>query len=295
MALRIEKRTQITAGLIALLLAPAAFSQQQFRYEVWHGHSRPPRPVWHGQLAPSIKKKFGNPGTLTVTPQGVSFEESYAGQKQPKHPHVWSWSYTDIQQLEIAPKTLRVLTYKDNKWKLGADREYRFDLLPSDRSFSDAYALLKNKLDQRFVAALADKDINALWEMPVKLQGRIQGSEGILQVAADRIVYRTDKKDTSRTWRYEDIENISSSGPFQLTLTTYERAITHYGNLKGFNFQLKERIDEKRYNALWRRLNQEKGLDLLTGYREAQDKETQATLRANGSKSKEPQKENEQE
>ena len=270
-----EFRSQKTVGSIiglALLLVPAAFSQQEFRYQVWHGHTRPPRPVWHGRVVPRFQKKFGNPGTLTVTAQGVSFEESYAGKKKPKHPHAWSWSYSDIQQLEIAPKMLRVLTYQDNKWKLGADREYRFDLLPSDASFSDAYGLLKDKLDQRFVAALADKDINALWEMPVKLLGRIQGSEGILEVGADRIVYRTDKKDASRTWRYQDIENISSSGPFELTLTTYERAVTHYGNLKGFNFQLKERLDEKRYNALWLRLNQGKGLEVLGTYRDSQGK-----------------------
>ena len=288
MALRIEKRTQIAGGLIALLLAPAAFSQQQFRYEVWHGGSR----MLH---VPPHMKKTGHRGILTIANSGVSFEETYTGKKKPKQPESWSWSYQDIQQLEIAPKMLRVLTYKDNKWKLGADREYRFDLLTSDGSFADAYGLLKDKLDQRFVAALADKDIKALWEIPVKLQGRIQGSEGVLEVGADRIVYRTDTKDTSRTWRYEDIENISSSGPFQLTLTTYERAKTHYGNLKGFNFQLKEPLDEKRYNALWRRLNQEKGLELLNTYREAQDKETQATLRADGSKSKEHPKENKQE
>ncbi len=269
-----EFRSQKTVGSIiglALLLAPAALSQQQFRYEVWHGHTSLPRPVWHGRLVPRFQKKFGNRGTLIVTAQGISFEESYAG-KKPKHPHAWTWSYQDIQQLEIAPKMLRVLTYQDNKWKLGADREYRFDLLPSDGSFSDAYGLLKNQLDQRFVAALADEDINPLWEIPVKLQGRIQGSEGILHVGPDRIVYTTDKKDTSRTWRYQDIENISSSGPFDLTLTTYERAVTHYGNLKGFNFQLKERLDEKRYNALWRRLNQAKGLEVLSAYGDTQDK-----------------------
>lgn len=294
MALRIEKRTQITAGLIALLLAPAALAQQQFRYDVWHGHTRPPHPVWHGQLAPNLKTKFGNPGALTITDKGVSFEESYAEKKKPKHPHAWTWAYQDIQQLEIAPREVRVLTYKDNRWKLGADREYRFDLLPSEDSFAGAYQLLKDRLDQRFVAALADKEIQALWVIPVKLQGRIQGSEGVLQVGADRIVYSTDKKDTSRTWRYEDIENISSSGPFQLTLTTYERATAHYGNLKGFNFQLKKRLDEKKYNALWRRLNQEKGLDLLTAYQEAQDKETQATLSARQSESTQPKKETQQ-
>ena len=275
MALRIEKRTQITAGLIALLIAPAAFSQQQFRYQVWRGESR----VAH--LPPHFKK-VGNMGVLTVTNSGIAFEETGKERKKPKHPKTWSWAYQDIQQLKITPKLLTVVTYKDNKWKFGADRQYDFDLVPdkTDKTFAEAYDLLKGHLDQRFVVALADKEIQALWEIPAKLQGRITGSEGVLRVGSDQIVYNTDNKDNSRTWRYEDIENISSSGPFQLTLTTYERATTHYGSLKGFNFQLKERLDEKRYNALWRKLNQEKGLDLLNAYQETGDKDTRATLRA---------------
>ena len=74
------------------LLAPAAFAQDQ-RYDVWHGHPRPPH-----------IKKAGNMGTLTITDAGVSFEETYQNGKQPKHPHAWRWEYQDIQQLKIAPK-----------------------------------------------------------------------------------------------------------------------------------------------------------------------------------------------
>ena len=63
------------------------------------------------------------------------------------------------------------------------------------------------------------------------------------------------------------IRKTRSSGPFQLTITTFERAKTHYGNLKGFNFELKQRLEEPRYNDLWRRLNQSKGLEILDTYR----------------------------
>jgi len=86
-------------------------------------------------------------------------------------------------------------------------------------------------------------------------------------VGSTAIVYKSEKNGESRTWRYEDIENISSSGPFQLTLTTFERAKSHYGSLKGFNFELKRRLDEARYNDLWLRLNQSKGLGVLESYR----------------------------
>jgi hypothetical protein len=243
------------AALASLvLLAPAAFAQD-LKYDVWHGHSRPPH-----------VKKAGNMGTLNITDAGVSFEETYKNGGKPKHPHTWRWDYQDIQQLKIAPKSLTVLTYKDNKWKLGADREYQFDLL-ADKTFEDAYQLLKGRLDQRLVAAIPDDLSSILWEIPVKHLRRVRGDEGVLQVGPDTIVYRSADKTESRTWRYEDIENISSSGPFDLTITTFERAKTHYGNLKGFNFELKERLEEARYNELWLRLNQSKGLQILNSYR----------------------------
>jgi hypothetical protein len=255
MEFRIEKG--IGAFLIGLaLLAPASFAQD-LRYDVWHGHSGPPH-----------IKKAGNMGALTITDAGVSFEEAYRNGKKPNHPHAWSWDYQDIQQLKIAPKSLTVLTYKDNKWKLGADREYEFDLV-GDKTFDAAFQLLKGRLDQRLVAAIPDRLSNILWEIPVKHLLRFSGDEGVLQVGPDAIVYTSADKADSRTWRYEDIENVSSSGPFELTITTFERAKTHYGNLKGFNFELKRRLEEAQYNELWLRLNQSKGLKILNSYRES--------------------------
>jgi len=195
--------------------------------------------------------KFGA-GALVLTERGVSFQE-LTKKKQVKH--AFELNYNDIQELKLSADKLTLVTYQDQKWRLGLDKEYEFTLAPG-HSFSEAYALLKDRLDQRFVAALADEQTQPLWEIPVKLLGLVSGSEGVLEVGADRIVYKTARKGQSRTWRYGDIENISSSGPFQLTLTTYERAKSHYGNLKGFNFQLKQALEEQRFNLLWRRLNQ---------------------------------------
>jgi hypothetical protein len=255
MEFRIEKRTG--ALLIGLaLLAPATFAQQEFRYEAWHGHSRPPH-----------IKKAGNMGALAITESGISFAETYKDGKKRKHPHAWRWAYQDIQQLKMASKSLTVLTYKDNKWKLGADREYEFDLV-SDRTFEDVYLFLKSRLDQRFVAEIPDRISAVLWEIPVKHLLRFGGDEGVLRVGVDEIVYQSAKASESRTWRYQDIENVSTTGPFQLTITTFERAKTHYGNLKGFNFEMKQQLDEAHYSDLWLRLNQSKGLKILTSYRE---------------------------
>ena len=253
MEFRIKERT----CAVLILLAPAAFAQETLSYEVWHGHSRPPH-----------VKKAGNMGSLRITDAGVSFDETHKGGKQPKHPHSWQWKFDDIQQLKITPKSVTILTYKDNRWKLGADREYEFDLV-SDKTFEEAYNVLKRRLDQRFVAAIPDSPASMLWEIPAKHFLPLGGDEGVLQAGPGEIVYKSSKASESRTWRYEDIDNISSSGPFQLTITSFERARMHYGNRKSFEFQLKQRLAESRYNDLWLRFNQSKGLKVLNSYRES--------------------------
>jgi hypothetical protein len=245
MEFRIEKRAG--ALLTGLLLPALAFGQQQFSYQVWHGHARPPH-----------IRKAGEMGSLTISESGVSFQA---------RPHSWSWAYQDIQQLKVSDGTLTVLTYNDNKWKMGADRGYRFDLA-SGKTFEDACVFLKSRLDQRFVAAVPTSVYNMIWELPVKHLLRFGGDQGVLQAGPEEIVYKSAKVGESRTWRYQDIENISSSGPFQLTITTFERAKTHYGDLKGFNFQLKRPLDEGRYNELWLSLNRSKGLKILDSYRQ---------------------------
>jgi hypothetical protein len=214
-------------------------------------------------------------GVLTISEKGVAYEQVVPEGKRKANPKKTpkleriQFDYQDIQELWVSPDRLRLVTYKDRKWLLGVDKEFEF-FLPKGKSFDSAYAMLKDKLDRRFVAAVADSQSVIQWELPVKLMGTIQGSEGILQVGADRIVYKTDRARQSRTWRYQDIENVSTSDRYQLTLTTYEHARAHYGSMKGFNFQLKQPLDEKRFEMLWKRLNQDKGIQFLTAI-EAKD------------------------
>ena len=183
-------------------------------------------PVRHEHL------RKGCDGTLTIDENGVSF----AGPKK----HAWSWKYEDIQQLKLSPGAIHVLTYKDDKLRLGADRAYDFTgTIPA----AELFPLLTARMDQRFVAEVGQVPEQAVYSVPVKHLGRIAGSEGTLAFGTDAVIYSTGAKAQSRTWRYTDIDNISSSGRFQLTITTMEKA---------FNFQLKRPLPEARYNELWR-------------------------------------------
>jgi hypothetical protein len=243
---------------VALGVAPGAWSQD-LEFEVRHERllrDHPGRVVF---------------GERSVEYQQVLTEKQQAkverGKKPPKLESA-RWDYQDIQQLWLSPEKLVIVTYKDRPWLLGVDKEFEFYLTGKGQAFTTAYEFLKDKLDQRFVAALPDPKVSPVWELPARLLGTLRGSEGMLQVGSDRIVFKTDRKGQSRTWRLEDIDNVSTSGPSQLTLTTYERAKAHYGGMKGFNFQLKQKLNEEHFDRLWKRLNREKGLDFLTSLQE---------------------------
>jgi hypothetical protein len=218
--------SQKAGGVIAFALVAAGALRGEIHFDARHDHVRK-----------------GCNGVMTVDDSGIYFR----GAKN----HAWAWKYQDIQELKLGADRIHLLTYWDNPLRLGSDREYDF----TGKIPVELYALWKDKLDQRFVAEIADADFKPLWRIPVKRVRRISGSEGMLEVGEDRIVYDSDRKAESRTWRFADIENISSPGPFEMTITTFERARFHYGDRKDFNFQLKEVLPEGRYNDLWRRLN----------------------------------------
>jgi hypothetical protein len=181
----------------------------------------------------------GCAGVMTVEENGVTF----TGAKK----HAWNWKYEDIQELRLAPESIYILTYKDSKLRLGEDRAYNFTgKVPAE----ELYALLKERMDQRFVAAVGQAIGLPTWSLPVKHLRPITGSEGTLSITAEAIVYSTATRAESRTWRYPDIESIGSSGPFQLTITTLE---------KPFDFQLKQPITEARYNQLWLQIEKKNG------------------------------------
>jgi hypothetical protein len=186
-------------------------------------------------------------GTLKVDEQGVVFL------KPKQQPRVWS--YEHLQEVKVSDNKLLLVTYEDSaRWKLGVDRSFTFQLADPTKDFRAVHDLLHDKLDQRFVSAVASAPEKFEWKVLVKKLGLVKGSEGTLYVGTDRIVYHSALPGQSRTWRMQDLENVNSSGPFDLTLTTHERARSSLGSQRAFHFRLKEAIDQARVDALWRRL-----------------------------------------
>jgi hypothetical protein len=175
-----------------------------------------------------------HPGTMTVDEQAIAFQ----GVKDS-----WRWSYPDIDELKLGEHSVRVTA--------GRTYEFRGDVPAA------VYALWKDRRDQRFVAELADHGVQPDWRIGVKHHIGRSSADGVLEFGRDRIVFASARPDDSRTWRISDIENISSSGPFELTIVTFERARLDYGDRKQFTFQLKEALSEDRYNELWLKINRQ--------------------------------------
>jgi len=189
-------------------------------------------------------------GRLVATDEGLGFEED-SGKKE----HSWLLKWQDIQQLWIGVREVRVTTYADSRLRLGADREHRLQAAAGS-TFDPLYAVAKDRMDQRLVAAVPGELNDTLWELPVKLKRGFGGSEGVLSAGSDAIVYRSPEKDESRTWRMSDIESVSTAAPFDLTIVTFEGG-------RAYTFQLKQRLEERQYQALWRRLNKSKQAEIL--------------------------------
>jgi hypothetical protein len=230
MAFRTEARTCACLMLLAVYSSAIQPCAAQ-TYDVRHTH------IMNGGL-----------GVLRIDENSISFEERG---KQAKHSR--TWKYDDIQELTLSPETLRIVTYEDNRWELGRDRVYVFDRLPASVA-ADWYPVFRARLDARFVAAHADDQVKPDWQIPAKLVHGRSGSQGVLLVGVDRVVYKSSQSGESRTWRTADLENVSSSGAFDLTVTTHERE---------FRFQLKQVLSESRFQELWMRVNQARGLQIL--------------------------------
>ncbi|MBI2817793.1 MAG: hypothetical protein HYX72_12720 [Acidobacteria bacterium] len=194
-------------------------------------------------------------GKLIMDSQGARYET-------PHKKHARTWTYEDIKQWQVEDgRKLRVYSYQDRKWRLGADEIFAFDWTDANVSPQQIYEFLEAHTKRPIAAWVASADgSNARYEFQVKHLGTIKGSEGRLIFADDKVIYRSDEKQASRTWRYEDLESIASAGIYDLALATYEQQKFNYASRRVYNFQLKQALPPDTYDELWRFVNRKKGL-----------------------------------
>ena len=189
-------------------------------------------------------------GELIIDEEGIEFRSP----KKMQHNRMWVWQ--DIQSVDRkSPSRLSVLTYEDQKFRLGQDKVFDFELLTADRTFSDqTLSLISSKLNKPVTDRVTDP-IDAEYRVPAKHKHALGGCEGTLYFGAEFIVYDSDDSADSRKWKKDrDVANVWSSNRFDLEIRTFEENRRNFDKMRVFRFQLKESLNQAYYEKLRREL-----------------------------------------
>jgi len=183
-------------------------------------------------------------GELEITADGMRFSPD-----EGNHQRTWAW--TDIQSFDRrSPDEFSLLTYEDIRWRLGQDRAFDFTVLDGEGLGEATFALVRDHVPRPVIDRVA-MEIDAEYRVPVKHLHVFGGCEGVLSFGREWVVYETDLEEDRRSWRRAEIEDIWSSGPFDLELRVPDggRSVS---SASTFRFQLREQLDPEYYERLRR-------------------------------------------
>lgn len=201
-------------------------------------------------FALSVKRGhvFGSSsGTLRFTPTEIQYDTTDKGDAR-------RWTYWNIKQIQIeSPKRITFLTYEDQgRLKLGADRGFKFEVR-SGSIGPDLVAFILSQTDRPVVTAVLPPIVKApLYRLPVKHERQGRGSDGVLLMYDDALVYETERPDETRYWRFADLFTVLPLDRERLQVTAYEGGA---GELRPFTFQLKAALPDGFARLLWSKVN----------------------------------------
>jgi hypothetical protein len=225
------KRVALSLWFGVLLLVGSTLQAQEARF-----------PVRHSRL---LRDRIGE---LIFRETGIEYQTKDKGGAR-------TWKYEDIQQLGLlSSKELTIITYEDSKWKLGKDLFYRFTITTGEITPA-LWTQLQAKLKRPVVSALIPPDIISKFKIPVKHLLGFGGTQGMLEIGDEYLIYKTAVPKDSRIWRYCDISSVGTTGPYQMRLTSMDRAENESGGERNFVFSLKERLAPETYDFIWWKIN----------------------------------------
>ena len=186
-------------------------------------------------------------GTLLITPDGIVYDTTDKAD-------VRRWNYVEIKQLQIlSPKRIVVLTYEDRGWlRFGADRSFDFELREGIVN-PELIAFVLAHTDRPVVTAvLPPVSQTPLFRQLVKHERHARGSDGVLLMYDDALVYGTEQGTATRYWRFRDIFAVLPLGRDRLQILVYEGGA---GEIRPFTFDLKSDMSDDFARALWARVN----------------------------------------
>jgi hypothetical protein len=224
------KRSRFLFASAFLLLSIVPVWAQSFEYQVRHRH---------------IRKDCR--GVLIFTPDGVEYRTDNRKDNR-------RWKFDEIRTIEIkSPTEISLVTYEDQKRWLGKDRIFEFTLVEKKATPELSAFLLAHVKRPMTLAVLPEEMEKPAYEMRVKHLGTISGTQGVLLLYTDKVVYKTTAAGDSRYWRISDIERFSQPDRFRFEIVSYVPKAG--GPTEVYNFQLFEDLPQGVYDFLWVRLH----------------------------------------
>jgi hypothetical protein len=188
-------------------------------------------------------------GELIFSSDAVEFRAAQKEQTSRK------WSYADIQHLDrVSTRELVILTYEDQKWELGRDRQFRF-LLTDGEITDELFETIQARLGKPTTDRVVAKEATPVYEVPVKHLHTFGGCEGRLLFTANTAVYKTPHKLDSREWRLDtDVASVWSQDRYHLEIHVYENNRREFSRARVYSFALKQPLDADFYRGLKTRL-----------------------------------------
>jgi len=215
---------------IALQIITVPARAQTFEYSVKHHHT--------------LKDCRG---VLKVTPEGAEYTATRAKDSR-------KWKFDNIRAFEVkSPTEISLVTYEDQKRWFGKDKVFEFTLIDKKATPELSAFLLSHVKRPMEIAVIPENAEKPAFEIRAKHLRSITGTEGVLRIYNDKVVYQTETKGDSRYWRISDIQRFSQPDRFRFQIVGYLPKAG--GPTEDYNFQLFEDMPAGVYDYLWVRLH----------------------------------------
>lgn len=198
--------------------------------------SRPPESATSLRWGSSAKLHRGLAkvsGTLIIDGAGVEF--------RPDKGSTIRWPFVEIQTLDLWPRRIVLIGYeKRGRFRPGV-RRYRFD--PGSEMPPSVAAKLLRRVGRPVRNGNPQPEASSIATLSAHHRTGLGGtkSNGTLRFGEWGIDYVTSVGKDSRSWRWADIQTLSNTDPYHLTV---------FGYLETYSFDLKEPLKQKTYDGL---------------------------------------------
>ncbi len=157
-------------------------------------------------------------GTLVISPDGISYRTEHKADAR-------QWKYTNIQSIKmIAPQTIEIFSYEDQKRMFGRDRIWKFRVLKGEIPAGVSALLVEKAARPAITNVTGEAGRVPLFTIPVKHRHLLGGCDGELKIFPDRLVYESaDVPKDSRSWLYSDLDGFAHYERFFMEFITYEQ------------------------------------------------------------------------